>query len=66
LFFWLNLFSGIQNLRRGIWGPFRFFIVIGLALPGKGWYDLKRVRINMGIKTSEQSFWLNFYRDMIL
>ena len=54
-FFWLSLVSGSSGFETWVYGVHSgIFIAIGLALLGKGWYDLKCVRVNTGIKTSEQ------------
>jgi len=54
-FFWLSLFSGSSGSETWVYGVHSgIFMMIGLALLGKGWYDLKQVRIKRGIKTSEQ------------
>jgi hypothetical protein len=54
-FFWLSLFSGNSGYETWVYGVHSgFFMVIGLVLIGKGWYDLKRVRINTELKISEQ------------
>ena len=54
-FFWLSLFYGTSEFETKIYGLHSgFFIVIGLALLGKGWYDLRRVRINRELKKSDQ------------
>ncbi len=53
-FFWMSLFSGNSGFETWVYGVHScFFIVIGLVVLGKGWYDLKRVRITPQIKTSE-------------
>ncbi len=44
-FFWLSLFYGNSGSESWVYGVHSgFFIVIGLALLGKGWYDLKHFR----------------------
>jgi hypothetical protein len=44
-FFWLSLFSGNSGYETWVYGVHSgIFIVIGIALLGKGWYDLKRIR----------------------
>jgi hypothetical protein len=44
-FFWISLFSGNSGFETWVYGVHSgIFILIGLALLGKGWYDLKRVR----------------------
>jgi len=54
-FFWLSLFSGNSEQETWVYGVHSgIFMVIGLALLGKGWYDLKHIRVERGIKTSEQ------------
>lgn len=54
-FFWLSLFYGTSEFETKIYGIHSVaFIVIGLVLLGKGWYDLKRVQAIKRIKTSEQ------------
>jgi len=46
-FFWLNLFYGDSGFETWVYGIHSgIFIIIVLALLGKGWYDLKQVRIN--------------------
>ena len=56
-FFWLSLFSGSSGSETWVYGVHSsIFMVIGLALLGKGWYDLKHVRSKRGVKTSEQLF----------
>lgn len=53
-FFWLSLFSGNSGQDTWVYGAHSgIFLVIGLALLGKGWYDLKYMRGNTGIKKSE-------------
>lgn len=43
-FFWISLFSGNPGSDTWVYGAHSgFFIVLGLALLGKGWYDLKRI-----------------------
>lgn len=52
-FFWLSLFYRNSGYETWVYGVHSgFFMVIGLTLLGKGWYDLKRIRVNTGIKTS--------------
>jgi hypothetical protein len=54
-FFWLSLFSGNSGFEAWVYGVHSgIFMVIGLALLGKGWYDLKRSRTDSPIKTSKQ------------
>jgi len=54
-FFWLSLFSGNSGFEAGVYGVHSgIFIVIGIALLGKGWYDLKQSRIDSPIKTSKE------------
>jgi len=56
-FFWLSLFSGNSGFETWVYGVHSgFFIMIGLALLGKGWYDLKRVRVDTPVKNPEQDF----------
>lgn len=46
-FFWLSLFYGGSGFETWVYGIHSgFFIVIGLALLGKGWYNLKHARTN--------------------
>jgi len=46
-FFWLSLFSGNSGFETWVYGVHSsIFIVIGFALLGKGWYDLKCIRAN--------------------
>lgn len=46
-FFWSSLFYGDSGFETWVYGIHSgIFIIIGLALLGKGWYDLKQVRIN--------------------
>jgi len=53
-FFWLSLFSGSSGSETWVYGVHSgIFMAIGLALLGKGWYDLKQVRVKSGI-ISEQ------------
>ncbi len=50
-FFWMSLFSGNSGFETWVYGVHSgIFLVIGLALLGKGWYDLKRVRTPIEIK----------------
>ncbi|MCX6689399.1 MAG: hypothetical protein NTZ39_06900 [Methanoregula sp.] len=50
-FFWMSLFSGNPGFETWVYGVHSgFFIVIGFALLGKGWYDLKLVRTPIEIK----------------
>jgi hypothetical protein len=54
-FFWMSLFSGSSGSETWVYGVHSgIFIMIGIALLGKGLYDLKQVRVKRGIKTSEQ------------
>ena len=54
-FFWISLFSGSSGSETWVYGVHSgIFIMIGIALLGKGLYDLKQVRVKRGIKTSEQ------------
>ncbi|MDD1706334.1 MAG: phage holin family protein [Methanoregulaceae archaeon] len=47
-FFWLSLFNSTTGFETWVYGIHSgFFIVIGLILLGKGWYDLKRMPIKM-------------------
>lgn len=51
-FFWLSLFSGNSIFEAWVYGVHSgIFLVIGIALLGKGWYDLKRSRTDSPIKT---------------
>jgi hypothetical protein len=44
-FFWVSLSSGSPSQETWVYGLHSLcFIVIGLALLGKGWYELKRLR----------------------
>lgn len=53
-FFWLSLVSGNSGFETWIYGVHSgFFIVIGLVVLGKGWYDLKCMRIDTGKNKSE-------------
>ena len=46
-FFWLSLFSGNSGFETWVYGVHSgAFMVIGLALLGKGWYDLKHIPVN--------------------
>jgi len=50
-FFWMSLSSGNSGFETWVYGVHSgIFLVIGLALLGKGWYDLKRVRTPIEIK----------------
>jgi len=41
-FFWLSLIDGNQGFETWVYGIHSgFFIVIGLALAGKAWHDLR-------------------------
>jgi hypothetical protein len=54
-FFWLSLFSGSSGFETWVYGVHSgLFLIIGLVVLGKGWYDLKRLRINTELKISEQ------------
>jgi hypothetical protein len=54
-FFWLSLFSGSSSTETWVYGAHScIFIAIGLVFLGKGWYDLDRMRVTMGIQKSEQ------------
>ncbi|MCX5856166.1 MAG: hypothetical protein NTZ24_16610 [Deltaproteobacteria bacterium] len=53
-FFWLSAFSGNAGFETWVYGVHSsIFIVLGLVVLGKGWYDLKCIRIKNQIKTSE-------------
>jgi len=53
-FFWLSLFSGSSGSETWVYGVHSgIFTVIGLALLGKGWYDLKCMQVNAGLKKPE-------------
>jgi len=53
-FFWLSLFSGNSGFETWVYGVHSsVLILIGLALLGKGWYDLKCMRVNAGITKLE-------------
>jgi hypothetical protein len=42
--YWLSLLYGNSGFETWVYGVHScFFIAIGLALLGKGWYDLKQV-----------------------
>ncbi|GEM_PF-872946 len=54
-FFWISLFSGTSSTETWVYGAHScIFILIGLVFLGKGWYDLDRMRVTMGIQKSEQ------------
>jgi len=54
-FFWLSLFSGNSGFETWVYAVHSgFFIIIGLALLGKGLYDLKHMRTSTEIKKAEQ------------
>ena len=51
-FFWMSLFSGNSGFETWVYGVHSgIFIVIGLALLGKGWYDLKRFQTKVQVQT---------------
>ncbi len=44
-FFWMSLFSGNSPSETWVYGIHSgIFIMFGLIVLGKGWYDLKRIR----------------------
>jgi len=44
-FFWMSLFSDAPKSETWVYGIHScIFILIGLAILGKGWYDLKRLQ----------------------
>jgi len=50
-FFWISLFSGNSVYETWVYGVHSsFFIAIGFALLGMGWYDLKHIRTPVQIK----------------
>jgi hypothetical protein len=54
-FFWLSLFSGNSGFEAWVYGVHSgIFMGIGIALLGKGWYDLKCMRVNRRTLKSEQ------------
>jgi hypothetical protein len=54
-FFRMSLFSGNSWFETWVYGIHSgIFILIGLALLGKGWYDLKRSRTYSPIKPLKQ------------
>lgn len=54
-FFWLSLFSGNSGFETWVYGVHSsILILIGLALLGKGRYDLTCMRANAGITKLEQ------------
>jgi len=53
-FFWMSLFSGNSGFETWVYGGHSIiFIMIGVALLGKGWYDLKCLRATTGINKKE-------------
>jgi hypothetical protein len=51
----MSLFSGNSGFETWVYGIHSgIFILIGLALQGKGWYDLKRSRTDSPIKPLKQ------------
>jgi len=53
-FFWLSLVSGAPKSETWVYGIHSgIFILIGLAIMGKGWYDLRRVRVAIMVKAPE-------------
>jgi hypothetical protein len=46
-FFWMSLLSGNSTQETWVFAIHSgFFIVFGLALLGKGWYDLRHMRVS--------------------
>ncbi len=50
--FWLSLVSGAPKSETWVYGIHSgIFVLIGLVILGKGWYDLKRLRAGILVKT---------------
>jgi hypothetical protein len=53
-FFWMSLFYGNSPSETWVYGVHSgIFILLGLVLLGKGWYDLKCLRATSAIKKTE-------------
>jgi hypothetical protein len=53
-FFWFSAFSGNAGFETWVYGVHScIFIVLGLTIVGKGWYDLNCIRMRNRIKDSD-------------
>lgn len=53
--FWLSLFSNGSSHETWVYGLHScFFILFGLIVLGKGWYDLKSARAGAGLQSPEE------------